>query len=119
MQSNETISDVYQIHCVDVIRRRKECWDRSLEGKQGEECIREELKEKRCLSSYLCPSQSKNFYVSKQGECSKWAEAFAFGPNDTQRTVLNDRKKMKHCRKVVHKLSKCMSKYSSYIYQKS
>ena len=106
------INQVYQELCADVVRLRKECWERSLQGIHGEECIREELKEKRCLATHLCPSKAKKFYHRKNGECSKWAEAFAFGSNPVQREVQKDPAKKKYCRKVVMNLSKCMAKYT-------
>lgn len=110
----QDVQQVYQTHCADVVRLRKECWERSLQGIHGEECIREELKEKRCLATHLCPTNAKRFYQNNNGQCSLWAEAFAFGPNDVQRAVSKDRTKMKKCRKIVMDLSKCMSKYTQY-----
>lgn len=110
----QDVQQVYQTHCADVVRLRKECWARSLQGIHGEECIREELKEKRCLATHLCPTNAKRFYQNNNGQCSLWAEAFAFGPNDVQRAVSKDRIKMKKCRKIVMDLSKCMSKYTQY-----
>jgi len=114
MDDPETIKEVFTTKCIDYIRLRRECWERSLEGKQGEECIREELREKKCLAINFCPSQATRFYDRRNGECSQWAEAFAFGPNEAQVEVSNSLGKKKKCRKVVMDLSKCLSKYREF-----
>ena len=112
MDDPETIKEVFTTKCIDYIRLRRECWERSLEGKQGEECIREELREKKCLAINFCPSQATRFYDRRNGECSQWAEAFAFGPNAVQRSVSADKKKIAKCRKITQRLSKCLAKFS-------
>ena len=40
--------------------KREEC--HSIHGKQGEDCVREELTEKRCLAELFCPQQATKFY---------------------------------------------------------
>ena len=123
--------------CGAFRRARIECWQRSLHGKGGEECLKEELLEKRCLARQFCPSQARKFYgnrgeadtgddaapssTSRQpdrkgqlrdGDCSLWAESFAFGPNLVQKEVAANRKKAKQCSKISHNLSKCLAKFS-------
>lgn len=78
--------------------RRIKC--HSVYGKQGEDCLHEELTEKRCLSLHHCPRQAKEYYgdaamttdtlvVSNDGGsslpflvnkaiCASWAESFAY-----------------------------------------
>lgn len=114
MNDLDSIKNVFLINCADHVRVRKECWERSLEGKGGEDCIREELQEKRCLATNFCPKTAHRFYELDNGECSKWAEAFAFGPNEAQREVNESQRKKNNCRQVVMTLSKCMSKFREY-----
>jgi hypothetical protein len=66
-------------------------------GKRGEDCLNEELTEKRCLSLYHCPRQAKEYYgditmnvtsldedgqsptyMSNKSLCASWAESFAY-----------------------------------------
>jgi hypothetical protein len=128
---------VYEDACGARRRARVECWQRSLHGKGGEECLREELLEKRCLARHFCPNQADEFYGAsrnlvssvpssgsgssntpaktsklRSGDCSLWAEAFAFGPNAVQRSVSADKKKIAKCRKITQRLSKCLAKFS-------
>ena len=122
--------------CGAFRRARVECWQRSLHGKGGEECLQEELLEKRCLARQFCPSQAEKFYGARadsdegslvssesssspsmrsklrNGDCSLWAESFAFGPNDVQQSISADRKKIAKCRKITQRLSNCLSKFS-------
>ena len=49
--------------CSFVSSKREEC--HSIHGKQGEDCVREELTEKRCLAELFCPREASKFYVSQ------------------------------------------------------
>jgi hypothetical protein len=84
--------------CRPFSERRFKC--HSLYGKLGEDCLHEELTEKRCLSLKHCPKQAREYYgnaaiilESKSGDhghdapatflsnkaiCASWAEAFAY-----------------------------------------
>jgi hypothetical protein len=82
---------------------RRQC--HALYGKQGEDCLREELAEKRCLSHHHCPIEASRYYgpqphppvsaaieesahgvgvsvgvgvFDKKALCASWAESFAF-----------------------------------------
>ena len=100
----------------EYVVKRQNCWNSSPDGKHTEECYVEELAEKRCLSSHLCPIMYRKFY--EYTDCHLWAEAFAH-KNDEQyskaRTrISGDRTMMYMCREIVQDLSKEMSKYSKY-----
>ena len=102
--------------CQDLAVSRQNCWNASLEGKHTEDCLVEELAEKKCLTSQLCPTLYRNFY--EYTECHLWAEAFAH-KNDTRYVearakISNDRAMSYMCREIVQDLSKEMSKYSRY-----
>jgi hypothetical protein len=90
--------------CRPYTARRSQC--HSIYGKLGEECLDEELTEKRCLSLHHCPQQAKEYYgpvpmvgkvvssssslssdlqqqhppsyMYEKALCSSWAEAFAY-----------------------------------------
>ena len=110
------VERVYASTCADFVRARKECWQRSLLGKDGEECLREELLEKRCLAHNFCPRQAKRYYgapgAARKGRCASWAEAFAFGPNDDQAAVNGDPRLRKKCRKAAFSLATCLSEFT-------
>lgn len=97
-------------------------------GIQNEECIREELIEKRCYAELLCRREANKFYneplprhrrrnqmmigsASSKGSCSALVELFAFPENELILPDLIDKEDRKHCRKIVHELSKCLSKH--------
>ena len=97
--------------------------------KDTENCLIEELQEKRCLASQICPANAEAFYGSIQGivgkaQCSLWAEAFAFRSVDgtvtqeevtrhqTARDIVTKSTKMhKECRAITMDLAKCLAKY--------
>ena len=82
--------------CEPFSERRYQC--HAVYGKGGEECLHQELSEKRCLSLRHCPKQAKEYYgafplrlldavvdehgsplfLTKKALCASWAEAFAY-----------------------------------------
>ena len=87
-------------------------------GIQGEECVREELREKRCLAELLCRQEARRFYYDpirrgggSEASCSTLVESFAFEENEglLPDNVGGDDKQ--HCRAIVHELAKCLSRY--------
>ena len=111
--------------CSNFINARDLCWKKSKDGRNGEDCLVEELREKRCLSSILCPTEAKLFYGDSQYEdekapCSLWAEAFAFSfekvGKDIQQlhllgreSIASNHEAVVRCGNVSHRLSRCMS----------
>jgi hypothetical protein len=84
-------------NCEQYSARRSRCHD--VYGKRGEECLHEELTEKRCLSMQRCPRQAIEYYGQQQNDnnnidenidyennnhnynkaiCASWAESFAY-----------------------------------------
>ena len=114
--------------CREEIRVRRECYDSHGKGINTEECYEEELNEKRCLAFHLCPLEAKRFYgtpgrgAEGKGECSLWAEYFAFGTSEDKLSatihseardqISNNEEKSKKCRKQLMDLSFCLSHYS-------
>ena len=107
--------------CGSAVAARESCWEQN-GGRDTENCFEEELNEKRCLSFVCCPREAKSFYTTPsgtKGECSLWAEYFAF-PDDirhrlTRDTVNQSPKKQQDCREITMNLAKCMAKYRQYI----
>jgi hypothetical protein len=116
--------------CRDVVKNRQMCYEGSGLPKGGEECLIEELEEKRCLSFQLCPREAAAYYGTLEGEkglCSLWAESFAFTRDDArvhsatkeahQRgsdVVMADKRKQQACRERVYNLSKALAKFSPF-----
>ena len=113
--------------CLEEINARNECYERQREGINTEACFEEELNEKRCLSFYVCPNEARKFYgvsngFEKKGECSLWAEYFAFKDSKDKMSGMvhtharelidRDKGKMQTCRKILMDLSVCLSQYS-------
>ena len=73
--------------CSDAVETRRFCYEGSVKAKGGEDCLIEELVEKRCLSFALCPREAQQYYGTKDGEkalCSLYKEAFAFTREDAR-----------------------------------
>ncbi|KAL3930955.1 MAG: hypothetical protein SGBAC_011537 [Bacillariaceae sp.] len=81
------------VDCKAFSEKRFKC--HRVYGKMGEDCLNEELSEKRCLSLHHCPKQAKQYYgdssmslsqddgqapshMSQKAICASWAEAFAY-----------------------------------------
>mmetsp|Transcript_15850 Transcript_15850/g.26987 ORF Transcript_15850/g.26987 Transcript_15850/m.26987 type:complete len:120 (-) Transcript_15850:170-529(-) len=101
--------------CAQPTLQRQEC--HMNHGIQNEECIREELTEKRCLAELHCQREAINFYHRSSSSsrtrwsCSALMEKFAFPENEMvlpERVAKEDRE---HCRKVVYDLARCLSRH--------
>jgi hypothetical protein len=121
--------------CQPFTDRREQC--HSIYGNKGEECLNEELTEKRCLSLQHCPKQAKEYYgdvvmtgtsttsstpsyLYHKGLCASWAEHFAyrdelqFGTKvvehhrNAQQIVNNDKKLKLECRAIAFQLAQCI-----------
>mmetsp|Transcript_26878 Transcript_26878/g.63858 ORF Transcript_26878/g.63858 Transcript_26878/m.63858 type:complete len:138 (-) Transcript_26878:16-429(-) len=128
MENREGRAKSAMAACSEAIKRRKFCYTQSNEGKQGEECVREELEEKRCMAELLCPAEFKAFYhaQSSKGICALWAEAFFFAaardepPHSREEHVEGKRhvdassQRTQVCRDASHALTLCLAKYSPY-----
>lgn len=92
-------------------------------GKLGEECVREELEQKKCLAQLYCPKEAYSFYqepivpssksttTSLKVSCSTVVEMFAKPENELLipegSITVKDRQ---ICREITHSLAKCLSK---------
>ena len=111
--------------CADLTERRQKC--HNLYGKFGEDCLVEELEEKRCLSFHFCPREAKAYYatqLAEKGICASWAESFCFARDTmiddeggvrqhhvsaSERVNRNPKIKAK-CRSIAFDLAKCLQK---------
>jgi hypothetical protein len=123
--------------CAPFSEKRSKC--HSVYGKQGEDCLNEELSEKRCLSLYHCPKQAKEYYgdaamtlksddgqaplyMSKKAVCASWAEAFGYADKELEysetvsehhkkarEVVMNDKALKRECRDIAFNLAQCLS----------
>jgi len=91
-----------------------------MHGIQNEECVREELTEKRCFAELLCKREAMNFYREPlprkrqggpKGSCSALVEKFAFPENELALPDTVQKSEREHCRGIVHDLAKCLSKH--------
>jgi hypothetical protein len=110
----------------------------SVYGKLGEDCLNEELTEKRCLSLHHCPKQAHEYYgnvamdlksddgqaptfMSNKALCASWAEAFAYADkgleygenvaehhNEARKVVSKDKALKRECRDIVFNLARCL-----------
>ena len=115
--------------CQEKIDARKFCYADSSEPKGGENCLTQELDEKKCLAENLCVKEAAAFYggAGVTGVCSLWAESFAYASKSAsvaesiklqhiegREIVRADRRKETLCREHVMNLSKCMAKFSPF-----
>mmetsp|Transcript_44582 Transcript_44582/g.135920 ORF Transcript_44582/g.135920 Transcript_44582/m.135920 type:complete len:139 (-) Transcript_44582:521-937(-) len=117
--------------CDPASRAVRRC--HSTYGIQGEDCVREELSEKRCYAELLCRPEAHAFYyepVRRGGPrrgfggggggaatgaastttCSTLVEAFAFPENELNIPEDIGREERKSCRRVVHDLAACLAR---------
>lgn len=122
------------VSCSALSSIRAKC--HGMYGKHGEDCLVQELEEKRCLSFQRCAPQAMAYYGTTIGGekaiCASWAETFCFGDADrsnyiTQSTIdphvveehveantyVNGHADVKkHCRGIAMELAKCLRKYA-------
>mmetsp|Transcript_18117 Transcript_18117/g.28426 ORF Transcript_18117/g.28426 Transcript_18117/m.28426 type:complete len:125 (+) Transcript_18117:125-499(+) len=118
MFSSNNNTNQHHHPCSNPTLQRQDC--HMQHGIQNEECIREELTEKRCLAELHCQREAINFYhqssrasKNRRWSCSALVEKFAFPENEM---VLPDnasiaKEDREHCRKVVYDLARCLSKH--------
>jgi hypothetical protein len=89
-------------------------------GIQNEECIREELSEKRCFAELLCQREAINFYHrndnrgsgrKQKWSCSALVEKFAFPENELVLPDIISNEEREYCRQSVYDLARCLSKH--------
>jgi hypothetical protein len=110
--------------CSFVSSKREEC--HSIHGKQGEDCVREELSEKRCLAELFCPREATKFYrepirrggsiiggYTTSGSCSALVERFAYPENELSIPDDISKTERERCREIVHNLAKCMQRHNA------
>lgn len=113
------------MNCQRLTLKREQC--HRLYGKLGEDCLVEELEEKRCVAFQHCPRQARAFYGTLSGEkavCASWAEAFCFGKDNFDISYANDQaghhlkaqayvnannKARTQCRVIAHDLANCIA----------
>ena len=124
------------VDCRAFSEKRFKC--HAIYGKMGEDCLNEELSEKRCLSLHHCPKQAKEYYgdsamslrkddgqaplyLSQKAICASWAEAFAYADKELEygstvtehhqkaREIVNNDKALKReCRDIAFNLAQCL-----------
>ncbi|CAB9502274.1 expressed unknown protein [Seminavis robusta] len=118
--------------CAYYSEQRRRCHD--VYGKFGEDCLAEELQEKRCLSLRHCRADANKYYGSRveglpKALCSSWAESFAFVNNSNgdlremslgkefvehhanARRYVNERPSVKkECQTIARDLARCLQK---------
>ena len=101
--------------CSLVSSKREKC--HSLHGKRGEDCVREELSEKRCLAELFCHREATNFYREPirrgLGSCSALVERFAYPENELLLPEDISKGERERCREVVHTLANCMQRHNT------
>jgi hypothetical protein len=109
--------------CLFESSKREEC--HSIHGKQGEDCVREELSEKRCLAELFCPQEATKFYresirrggsvggYTSSGSCSALVERFAYPENELIIPDDISKSERERCREIVHNLAKCMQRHNT------
>ena len=102
--------------CNRYIVIRERCWDNSENKSSKADCFEEELAEKKCLASHLCPNLYKKFY--EYSECHLWAAAGRkINDNryiEARARVNSDRAMANMCRELGLELVKELSNYSQY-----
>mmetsp|Transcript_28313 Transcript_28313/g.63842 ORF Transcript_28313/g.63842 Transcript_28313/m.63842 type:complete len:112 (-) Transcript_28313:15-350(-) len=100
--------------CSSATMKRRKC--HMQHGIQDESCVQEELLEKKCFAETLCVKEAIEFYhqpmrkdADVKASCNTLVESFAF-PEQMLPDVIQ-KSDRDYCRKVVHKLAKCLSKH--------
>jgi hypothetical protein len=122
--------------CSSFSARRQQC--HNVYGNRGEECLNEELTEKRCLSLKHCLQEAKEYYGDAamtfggwqpleetyhhhKALCASWAESFAYADkellygsetarhhHDARNVVMKDPKLKQECRQIAMNLAQCL-----------
>ena len=112
--------------CAYFSECRRKCHD--VYGKLGEDCLMEELQEKRCLSIRHCPKEAGAYYGAAieglpKALCSSWAESFAYGQENqslrlgedivehhvrAQEKVNASSQLKQECRRIARDLARCL-----------
>mmetsp|Transcript_26000 Transcript_26000/g.39360 ORF Transcript_26000/g.39360 Transcript_26000/m.39360 type:complete len:117 (+) Transcript_26000:30-380(+) len=116
------------MNCSTETSKRQKC--HSLYGKLSEDCLIQELEEKRCLSFQICAQEARAYYgtpSTTKSVCASWAEAFCFGNPAlimeehvldqhlrASEQVNRDKRLKANCRKVAMDLAKCMQLKKNY-----
>lgn len=95
-------------------------------GKDGEDCVRDELIEKKCFAQKLCKAEATSFYEEKlvplknhmngttyapmKASCSTVVEVFAKPENELEIPEGLTKEDRKYCRKITHELAKCLAR---------
>ncbi len=105
-------------------------------GKQGEDCVREELSQKKCFAQLLCQREARSFYDEKvvplsnskwqwgmtkkyivqddikplKVSCSTIMEVFAKPENELKIPEGLTKEDRRYCRRITHELAACLSK---------
>jgi len=88
-------------------------------GKQGEDCVRQELAQKKCFAHLLCRNEARTFYdeksipLSKANQnskisCSTLLEVFAKPENEMMISEGIQKNDRQFCRKIAHELAGCL-----------
>ena len=116
MAEKEKRAEKAYSECSKYIENREQCWNKFENRSQNDNCFDEELAEKKCLASHLCPELYKKFY--EYSECHLWAAAFRKRHDnrymEARKRIDNDRAMSNMCRELGHELSKELSNYSKY-----
>ena len=96
-----------------------------IHGRLGEECVREELAQKKCFAELLCRREAAQFYDNKmipqynrglfvsnppKVSCSTLVEVFAIPENELMIPEGVSKDDRKFCRKITHELAQCLSR---------
>lgn len=119
------------VDCTIFSEARFKC--HSTYGKWGEDCLHQELSEKRCLSVRHCPIEAKQYYgnapltsnviasLTNKGMCASFAESFAYADKEMEywpeaanhhrnarEIVSKDRGLKRECRDIAFALARCL-----------
>ena len=126
MRQNQQHQSSSSPPCHDESAALDECL--SINGPlNSDACVQEKLTRKECLAKLFCPTEARQFYNSEVARssitgfggnivsCSTIVQRFAFPENEllVSHEVSKDKTIRQTCRRVVHDLSKCMSKHKT------
>jgi len=111
--------------CDDVTIKVLQCHQQY--GKQGEDCVREELSQKKCFAHLLCRREAHSFYdemsvpslknswmkfsrMESKVSCSTIMELFAKPENEFEIPEGLTKKDRQYCRRITHDLATCLGK---------